>query len=544
MKVVIVGGVAGGASCATRLRRLDESAEIIIFERGAHVSYANCGLPYFIGGEIEREEDLTVASPAFLRRRFNIDVRVLSEVVAVDAAAHTVTVRTPEKEYTEKYDKLVLAPGAGAKTLGLSGEGVFTLRDVRDTLELDAFIRENGVQSALVAGGGFIGVEIAENFVRRGLQVTLAEFAPQLMPPLDAEMAQLVKEELEKGGVTVRTSTGVKSVQKTDGGVKVTLTDGSSLTTGVVVLAMGVAPETALAKAAGLKLTESGGIWTDENMRTSNADIYAAGDAIGVIGPDGAPALIPLAGPANRQGRSVADNIAGGSSSNGKKVLGASVVKVFSLTFASVGRNEKQLLRAGVKYKKAYCFPLTHAGYYPGASQLTLKLLFGENGEIFGAQAAGRENVEKQIDVISVLMACGGSVHDMARAELCYAPPYNSAKSPVNMLGFIAENILSGLCPTVYVENLNKESFVLDVRTPSECAQGGIPGAVNIPLDELRQNLDKLPKDRRIAVSCAVGLRGYLGVRILRQHGFDAADLSGGYRMYALMNRAGLLKQE
>lgn len=543
MKVVIVGGVAGGASCATRLRRLDESAEIIIFERGEDVSYANCGLPYFIGGKIEREEDLTVASPAFLRRRFNIDVRVMSEVVDIDRKGHTVTVRTPEKEYKESYDKLVLTPGASAKTLGLGGEGVFTLRDVRNTLDLDAYIRENKVDGALVAGGGFIGVEIAENLIRRGLKVTLAEFAPQLMPPLDAEMALLVSDALAAGGVDVKVNTGVKGVEKKNGKLNVTFTTGESMETGVVILALGVAPETALAKNAGLEIAENGGIKTDELMRTNDKDVFAAGDAISVIGADGKDALIPLAGPANRQGRSVAANLTGGGENNGKRVLGASVVKVFDLTAASVGRSEKQLQKAGVKYKKAYAFPMTHAGYYPGATQLTLKLLFGENGEIYGAQAAGRENVEKQIDVISAVMKLGGNVHSLAEMELCYAPPYNSAKSPVNMLGFIAENILSGLCPTVYAEDLTLEDYVLDVRNPGECANGGIPGAVNIPLDVLRENLSLLPSNRRITVSCAVGLRGYLGVRILRQCGFDAINLSGGYRAYSLCKRAGMTKR-
>ncbi len=543
MKVVIVGGVAGGASCATRLRRLDESAEIIIFERGENVSYANCGLPYFIGGKIEREEDLTVASPAFLRRRFNIDVRVMSEVVDIDRKGHTVTVRTPEKEYKESYDKLVLTPGASAKTLGLGGEGVFTLRDVRNTLDLDAYIRENKVDGALVAGGGFIGVEIAENLIRRGLKVTLAEFAPQLMPPLDAEMALLVSDALAAGGVDVKVNTGVKGVEKKNGKLNVTFTTGESMETGVVILALGVAPETALAKNAGLEIAENGGIKTDELMRTNDKDVFAAGDAISVIGADGKDALIPLAGPANRQGRSVAANLTGGGENNGKRVLGASVVKVFDLTAASVGRSEKQLQKAGVKYKKAYAFPMTHAGYYPGATQLTLKLLFGENGEIYGAQAAGRENVEKQIDVISAVMKLGGNVHSLAEMELCYAPPYNSAKSPVNMQGFIAENILSGLCPTVYAEDLTLEDYVLDVRNPGECANGGIPGAVNIPLDVLRENLSLLPSNRRITVSCAVGLRGYLGVRILRQCGFDAINLSGGYRAYSLCKRAGMTKR-
>lgn len=543
MKVVIIGGVAGGASCATRLRRLDESAEIVILERGDHVSYANCGLPYYVGGKIEREESLTVASPGFLRARFGIDVRVRSEAVGIDTEKKVVRVRERDgREYDEPYDKLVLAPGASAKTFGMSGKGVFVLRDVNDATGLYRHITETDRKSALVAGGGFIGVETAENLVRRGLEVTLAEFAPQVMPPLDPEMAQLVADELAKNGVTVLTGVGVSSVAAEDDGVKVAFTDGREGKFGAVVLALGVAPETSLAKAAGIELAKSGGIAVDGAMRTSVPDIYAAGDAVSVIGADGKDALVPLAGPANRQGRSVADNIAGIPSSNGRKVLGASVVRAFGLTAASVGRNEKQLKRAGEKFLKVYAYPFSHATYYPGAAQMTLKLLFAPDGRVLGAQGVGADGVEKQMDVISTAMKFGGTVRDLAEVELCYAPPFNSAKSPVNMLGFIASNVLDGLMDVTCPEDVKEEDFVLDVRTPQEYAAGHIAGSVNIPLDELRERLGELPKDTAITVTCAVGLRGYIAARILAGHGFKALDLTGGYRMYATAKKAGIVK--
>ena len=496
MKVVIIGGVAGGASCAARLRRLSEEAEIVLFERGENISYANCGLPYYLGGVIQEESALTVASPALLQNRFRIDVRVRSEVVAIDRDAHTVTVRTPEGEYRERYDKLVLTPGALPKAFGLSGEGVFTLRDVHDTLAIDRYLKERGAKEVLVAGGGFIGVEMAENLTHRGLQVTLAEFAPQIMPPFDPELALLLFNALEKGGVNVKTNTGVKAIEKQGNALTVTFTDGSEAQTGAVVLALGVAPETTLAKAAGLKIAENGGIAVDERMCTSDPDIFAAGDAVSVLGANGKETLVPLAGPANRQGRSVAQNLLGGSETNGKRVLGASVVRAFGTVGACVGQNEKQLKRDGTAYRKIYTFPLSHAGYYPGGTPIAMKLLYDEKGSILGAQAVGSEYVEKQIDVISTVMKLGGTVHDLAELELCYAPPFNSAKSPVNMLGFVAENELSGLCPMMTPDELTKDTFLLDVRNPQELLTvGEFPDAVNIPLDVLRERLDELPKD-------------------------------------------------
>ena len=544
MKVIIVGGVAGGASCAARLRRLSEDAEIVLFERGENISYANCGLPYYLGGIIREESALTVASPALLRDRFRIDVRIRSEVTAIDREKHTVTVRTPEGEYQESYEKLVLTPGASPKTFGLGGEGVFTLRDVHDTLAIDAYLKGTGTREVLIAGGGFIGVEMAENLVHRGLKVTLAEFAPQIMPPFDPELALLLQDALEKGGVTVRTNTGVKTIEKQGNALTVTFTDGSKAQTGAVVLALGVAPETALAKAAGLKIAKNGGIAVDDRMCTSDPDIFAAGDAVTVLGADGKEALVPLAGPANRQGRSVAANVLGGREENGRRVLGASVVRAFGTVGACVGQNEKQLKRAGTAYRKIYTFPLSHAGYYPGGTSIAMKLLYDAEGRILGAQAVGSEYVEKQIDVIAAVMKLGGTVHDLAELELCYAPPFNSAKSPVNMLGFVAENELSGLCPMMTPDELTEDTFLLDVRNPQELQTvGAFPNAVNIPLDVLRDHLDELPKDRPISVACMVGLRGYIATRILRQNGFDAIDLSGGYRAYALLKRAGLVRR-
>ena len=544
MKVIIVGGVAGGASCAARLRRLSEDAEIVLFERGENISYANCGLPYYLGGIIREESALTVASPALLRDRFRIDVRIRSEVTAIDREKHTVTVRTPEGEYQESYEKLVLTPGASPKTFGLGGEGVFTLRDVHDTLAIDAYLKGTGTREVLIAGGGFIGVEMAENLAHRGLKVTLAEFAPQIMPPFDPELALLLQDALEKGGVTVRTNTGVKTIEKQGNALTVTFTDGSKAQTGAVVLALGVAPETALAKAAGLKIAKNGGIAVDDQMCTSDPDIFAAGDAVTILGADGKEALVPLAGPANRQGRSVAANVLGGREENGRRVLGASVVRAFGTVGACVGQNEKQLKRAGTAYRKIYTFPLSHAGYYPGGTSIAMKLLYDAEGRILGAQAVGSEYVEKQIDVIAAVMKLGGTVHDLAELELCYAPPFNSAKSPVNMLGFVAENELSGLCPMMTPDELTEDTFLLDVRNPQELQTvGAFPNAVNIPLDVLRDHLDELPKDRPISVACMVGLRGYIATRILRQNGFDAIDLSGGYRAYALLKRAGLVRR-
>lgn len=547
MKVCIVGGVAGGASAAARLRRLDEKAQIILFEKGEFISYANCGLPYYIGGEIKEQDDLLVTSPQMLKNRFQIDVRVKSEVVKIDRQEKKITVEdhATGKVYEESYDKLLLSPGAAPKRPqlpGIDSEGLFSVRDVNNTLEIDAYLEKNGVTSAVVVGGGFIGLEMAENLRKRDLDVTIVEFEPQVMAPLDRELANLLHQELIKNGVSLKLSRGVTAfAKKDDGTIAVSLTDNSQVVAGVVILAMGVAPRSELAKEAGLSLGVGNSIAVDEYFRTSDPDIYAVGDAISVkSGVTGAEILLPLAGPANRQGRSAAENMIGRKVSNGKVVYGSSVVKVFDYTAACVGMNEKQLKKAGVSYLKTYIFPNSHASYYPGAKQLNMKLLFAQDGKILGAQAVGMELVEKQIDVIAAVMKLGGTVYDLEELELCYAPPFNSAKSPVNFLGFTAANILKGDMPVFYVEDIPKidldTAILLDVRTKGEvAAMGTIPGAVNIPVDSLRDHLDELPKGKEIYVTCQVGLRGNIASRILLQNGYRAYNLSGGFKLYQLM---------
>lgn len=546
MKVCIVGGVAGGASAAARLRRLDEDAQIILFEKGDFISYANCGLPYYIGGEIQNQEDLLVTSPQMLKNRFRIDVRVKSEVVKIDRKEKKILVKNLEQgtEYEENYDKLILSPGAAAKRPNLPGinsEGIFSVRDVTNTLEIDAYLEKYGVNSAIVVGGGFIGLEMAENLRRRELDVTLVEFENQVMAPLDLELANILHQELKKQGIALKLGRGVAAFEKNqDGAIEVSLTDGSKQTCGIVILAMGVSPRSELAKEAGLDLGVGNSISVNEYFQTSDPDIYAVGDAVCVTsGVTGQDVLIPLAGPANRQGRSAAENLIGRKTSNGKVVYGSSVVKVFDYTAACVGMNEKQLKKAGISYLKTYIFPNSHATYYPGAKQLNMKLLFDQTGKILGAQAVGLELVEKQIDVIATAMKLGGTVYDLEELELCYAPPYNSAKSPVNFLGFTAANILKGDMPVFYVEDLPnidpKTAILLDVRSKAEVeALGMIPGFINIPVDSLRDHLDELDADKDIYVTCQVGLRGNIAARILLQKGYHVYNLSGGYRLYQL----------
>lgn len=547
MKVCIVGGVAGGASAAARLRRLDEKAQIILFEKGEFISYANCGLPYYIGGEIKEQDALLVTSPQMLKNRFQIDVRVKSEVVKIDRQEKKITVQdhAAGKVYEESYDKLLLSPGAAPKRPrlpGIDSEGIFSVRDVNNTIEIDAYLEKNGVTSAVVVGGGFIGLEMAENLKKRELDVTIVEFDHQVMTPLDRELANLLHQELVRQGVSLKLNRGVSGFEKkADGSILVSLTDNSQVAAGIVILAMGVAPRTELAKEAGLDVGVGNSIAVDEYFRTSDPDIYAVGDAVSVrSGVTGEEVLIPLAGPANRQGRSAAENIIGRKVSNGKVVYGSSVVKLFDLTAACVGMNEKQLKKAGIGYLKTYIFPNSHASYYPGAKQLNMKLLFDRDGKILGAQAVGVEMVEKQIDVIAAVMKLGGTVYDLEEMELCYAPPFNSAKSPVNFLGFTAANILKGDMPVFYVEDLSKidpeTSILLDVRTSGEvAAMGTIPGAVNIPVDSLRDHLDELDHNKDIYVTCQVGLRGNIATRILLQNGYRAYNLSGGYKLYQLM---------
>ena len=542
MKVLIVGGVAGGASAATRLRRMDEKAQSILLEKGPYISYANCGLPYYIGGEIKERENLLVTKPALLRGRFGVDVRTDSEVVAIDRQAKTVTVKNHQtgETYKESYDKLLLSPGASPKKPdweGVNLPGIFTIRNVPDTCAVDDFIRETGAKRAAVVGGGFIGVEMAENLTARGLSVTLMEYQEQVLPPLDPEMAAIVHTHLRQNGVNLALGTAVSGFEKAGTGILVKTGKGD-LETDLVILSVGVAPDSGLAKEAGLELGMGGSIAVNDNYQTSDPDIYAVGDAIQVRSRlTGQDTLLPLAGPANRQGRAAAESILGRKPSHTKDVLGSSILKVFQLTAASTGLNEKQLKAAGIPYLKTYTHPASHAGYYPGGTPMSMKLLFGPDGKVFGAQAVGQDGVDKRMDVLATVIRLGGTIYDLQDLELCYAPPYSSAKDPVNMLGFTAANILNGDMKDFYCEDLAgldfDKVFLLDCRTPAEFAMGTIPGAVNIPLDELRNRLEELPKDKPVYEFCQVGLRGYIAYRILSQHGFEAYNLSGGYKSYA-----------
>ena len=542
MKVLIVGGVAGGASAATRLRRLDEKAHIILFEKGPYISYANCGLPYYIGGEIKERENLLVTKPALLRGRFGIDVRTDSEVVSIDRRAKTVAVQNHQtgETYTESYDKLLLSPGASPKKPdweGVNLPGIFTIRNVPDTCAVDDFIRETGAKRAAVVGGGFIGVEMAENLTARGLSVTLMEYQEQVLPPLDPEMAAIVHTHLRQNGVNLALGTAVSGFEKAGTGILVKTGKGD-LETDLVILSVGVAPDSGLAKEAGLELGIGGSIAVNDNYQTSDPDIYAVGDAIQVRSRlTGQDTLLPLAGPANRQGRAAAESILGRKPSHSRDVLGSSILKVFQLTAAGTGLNEKQLKAAGIPYLKTYTHPASHAGYYPGGTPMSLKLLFGPDGKVFGAQAVGQDGVDKRMDVLATVIRLGGTVYDLQDLELCYAPPYSAAKDPVNMLGFTAANLLNGDMKDFYCEDLAgldlDKVFLLDCRTPAEFAMGTIPGAVNIPLDELRNRLEELPKDKPVYEFCQVGLRGYIAYRILTQHGFEVYNLSGGYKSYA-----------
>ena len=545
MKICIIGGVAGGASAATRLRRLDEHAQIILFERGEYISYANCGLPYYIGGAIQNQEDLLVTTPQFLKHRFRIDVRIQNEVLSINRETKTLSVKNHQtgEIYEESYDKLILSPGAEPKRPplpGIDSPGVFTLRTVPDTLRIDEYIRSANARRAVVVGGGFIGIEMAENLKARGLQVSLVEFSDQVLPPFDREMANLLHRHLAQHGVHLLLKTALSSIaHKKDGTLIVSLSSGAQIETDIVLLSLGVSPENKLAKEAGLTLGAGKGIQVNEYLQTSDPDIYAVGDAICVQNlVSRTETLIPLAGPANRQGRLAAENILGGRKSAGA-VQGSSVLKVFDMTAASTGLNEKQCRALGLSYHKTYVHPQAHASYYPGATPISMKLLFMPDGHLLGAQAVGYEGVEKRIDVLAAVLRLNGTVYDLEQLELCYAPPYSSAKDPVNMLGFTACNLLKGDMPVFYAEeaaSLDPENTIrLDVSTPPEVLMGTIEGFQNLPLDTLREHLHELDKNKPVYVICRVGLRGYLATRILKQHGFKAYNLSGGYKTYRLV---------
>ncbi|MEI7900640.1 MAG: FAD-dependent oxidoreductase [bacterium] len=550
MKVIIVGGVAGGASCAARLRRLDEKAEILMVERGPYVSYANCGLPYHVGGVIEKESSLLVATEATFRTQFAIDVRTNCEVVGISAAKKTVELKNPVtgEITTEKYDKLVLSPGAAPIRPPLPGidlPGIFSVRTVPDARDIRAWLARNdlpgmdtytGCQTeckarrAVVIGGGFIGLEMVENLVHLGVEVTLIEKMNQVMPPLDPELASLVKQRLEKNGVRVELSDGVAGFrQAANGALEVQTESGKAHAADIVILAIGVKPETALAKMAGIELGKRGGMRVDEHMRTNIPDVFAVGDAVEVKDfVTGECALIPLAGPANRQGRIAADVICG-RDSRYRGTQGTSICLVFGAAVASTGVSEKVLVKMGDKdYEKIYLFPNSHAGYYPGAKMLAIKVLFRKSdGRLLGAQVLGDDGVTKRIDSFAMAIQMGCTIYDLEEAELCYAPPYGSAKDPVNFAGMVAADVLRGDMPICHWASAGK-AFLLDVRNPPELAVEQAPGAVNIPLPELRARLSELPKDREILVICRSAQRAYYATRILLQNGFKARTLSGG----------------
>ena len=550
MKVIIVGGVAGGASCAARLRRLDEKAEILMVERGPYVSYANCGLPYHVGGSIEKESSLLVATEQTLRDQFVIDCRTRCEVVGISSEHKTVELKdlATGEVTTEKYDKLVLSPGAAPIRPPLPGidlPGIFSVRTVPDARNIREWLdrgaadcsgMNSGCQAvtnprrAVVVGGGFIGLEMVENLVHRGLEVTLIEKFNQVMPPLDREMASLVERYLVKHSIQLELNDGVAGFQQAvDGSLEVLTSSGKRHPADIVILAIGVRPETALAKMAGIELGQRGGIRVDEHMRTTNPDIFAVGDAVEVKDfVTGQWTLIPLAGPANRQGRIAADVIAG-RDSHYRGTQGTSICQIFEATIAQTGASEKVLVQLGDKdFEKIYLYPNSHAGYYPGAKMLAIKVLFRKSdGLLLGAQMLGEDGVAKRIDSFAMAIQMGCTVYDLEEAELSYAPPYGSAKDPVNFAGMIAANILRGDMPLCHWNSVDGE-LLLDVRNPPELAVESVPGALNIPLPQLRTRLGELPRDREILVICRSAQRAYYATRILLQNGFKARNVSGG----------------
>ena len=545
MNYLIIGGVAGGATVAARLRRMDEKANIILFERGKYVSYANCGLPYYIGDTINNREKLFVQTAKGFTDRFRIDIRTEQEVTAIRPDKKEVEIKnlSTGETYTETYDKLVLSPGAEPLRPGIEGIGskkIFTLRNVPDTDTIKNYVNTENPKRAIVVGGGFIGLEMAENLHDLGIQVDVVEMANQVMAPLDFSMAAIVHRQLTDKGVGLHLEDGVSRFEEKDGGVTVHLRSGKQIATDMVLLSIGVRPETKLAKDAGLAIGERGGIAVNDYMQTSDADIYALGDAVEVRHlVTGQPALIPLAGPANKLGRIVADNIVFGNKKKYPGSIGTSIAKVFDLTVAAAGANAKLLQRNNIPYISSYTHGASHAGYYPGAVPLSIKILFApENGKLLGAQIVGFNGVDKRIEMLAQVIQRGGTVHDLAELEHAYAPPYSSAKDPVNMAGFVAENILNKKSRIIQwreLAELPADTIRIDVRTHDEYKLGTIPGFINIPVDEVREHLDELPKEKPIVVTCAVGLRGYLAYRILVQNGFKhVRNLSGGYKTWSV----------
>ena len=538
MKTVIIGGVAGGASAAARLRRLDESAEIVILERGEYVSFANCGLPYYIGGVITDKNNLTLQTPESFRARFNIDVRVNSEAVKIDPAAKTVTVQNLKNgdSYTESYDNLLLSPGAEPIKPNIGGIGsdiVFTLRNIPDTLKIKEYIENAKPKSAVVVGGGYIGVEMAENLKEAGLQVSVVELADHLIAPLDFDMAADVHRYIKSKGIELYLNNGVKAID----GHTVILQNGR-IDADMIIMSVGVRPETALARECGIETNNRGSIIADRNMKTNIPDVYAVGDAVEVRDfVTGNPAFIPLAGPANKQGRIAADNIAG-IPSQYTGTQGSAVLKLFDMTVATTGLNEKGAKSAGIDYDKTYIYSGSHASYYPDANNMSIKALWDKKTlKILGAQIIGFDGVDKRMDVLATAIRFGAKITDLTELELCYAPPFGSAKDPVNMLGFVGENIVTGKIKQFFwhdVKNLPRDGSVtlLDVRTAAEVSRGKIDGFINIPLDSLRDRISEIPKNKPVYVHGHIGSRSYIACRILFGNGYDCFNLAGGWRLY------------
>ncbi|MGF1787290.1 FAD-dependent oxidoreductase [Photobacterium swingsii] len=559
-KIVIIGGVAGGASAAARARRLSEDAEIIMFERGEFVSFANCGLPYHIGGDIQDRSKLLLQTPDSFLARFNVDVRVMNEVTSINRELKTVTVKNllDNSEYTESYDFLLLSPGAGPivpPIPGVQNPLTHSLRNIPDMDRILQTIEANNVEHATVVGGGFIGLEMMEAFHQRGIKTTLLELADQVMTPVDKEMAGFAHSEIRNHGIDLRLGVAISGVeyvpethiasedagentqhQHINGHLNLTLSNGESLKTDLLIMAIGVRPETTLAKNAGLKIGDLGGIWTTPNLQTSDPAIYAVGDAIEETDfVTGEQTMVPLAGPANRQGRMAADNMMG-RSERYQGTQGTAICKIFDLAIASTGKNEKQLLRDGIDFEKVYVHTASHASYYPGAETVSFKMLFDpKTGKILGAQAAGKDGVDKRIDIMSVAQRAGMTVEQLQHLELTYAPPYGSAKDVINQAAFVANNIINGDATPIHfdeIDQLTDNQVLLDVRNPAELENGYIAGALNIPVDQLRHRMHELPKDKEIVIYCQVGLRGNVAYRQLVNNGFKAKNLIGGYRTY------------
>lgn len=541
-KVVIIGGVAGGASAAARLRRLDENAHIVVVERGPYISFANCGLPYYLGGTIQDRAALTLQTPESFKARFNVDVRVFSEAVSIQPDNKTITIHNHNtgEEYEESYDSLILSMGADAAMPpipGIDSKKVFTVRNIPDTVAVKTYIEEHQAKKAVVAGGGFIGLEVAENLRDLGMDVTLVEMADQVIPSIDADMAAQVHGHMRQKGLHLLLGSALQKIEDTETGVSLTV-NGETIDADLLVMAIGVRPASEIAVKAGLPANAKGALIVNSAMETGVDGIYAVGDLIEITHfVTGEKGYIPLAGPANKQGRIAADNICG-IPSRYTGTQGSSILKVFDLAVASTGITEKTAKALHLNYEKSFTFSANHATYYPGATNMSIKTLFEKDtGKILGVQIVGNDGVDKRCDVFATAIRAGMTAKDLTKLELCYAPPFGSAKDPVNMAGYVIENMMSGLVKTFHwhdIEKISKDpnAFLLDTRNPMEYLAGTIPGFVNIPLDSLRDRLDEIPKDKTIYVTCQIGLRGYIAARILMQNGYDVYNLSGGYRLY------------